>query len=72
MSDTTFADVNDVYVHRVCIPLGIGLCGQYQEDAVWFTLTCSVCEMIHELTPPRICPFRDEEGAPCDCFDEHR
>lgn len=66
MSDTTFADVNDVYQHIVCSPLGIGLCGQYQEEIVWFSIPCSVCQLVLEMTTPGQCALKE---GPCDCFD---
>lgn len=66
MSDTTFANAGDEYQHLICIPLDIGLCGQYQQEIVWFSIPCSVCEMIHEFEHT-ICPLA---GGPCDCFED--
>jgi hypothetical protein len=62
---TTFADVNDEYQHLICVPTGEGLCGQYQQEIVWFSIPCSACLLIHELQPPNTCALR---GGPCDCF----
>lgn len=67
MTETTFAEAGDEYVHLVCAPLGVGLCGQYQEEVIWFSLPCSVCQLIHTMQKPGTCAMKE---GPCDCFND--